>query len=175
MNSLTNHFLGYSSSENTWEPEEHVDNCQEIVQAFLDEQAKRKRSRYSDSDSNSDSSQSRAHQRMTRSSIRQQQTSTDSSSMNDDDGYVTRRSSSKRLRENPIDIESMSSVNSQDSDILDMAKLDQILDVRRNKKTYQVQYNIRLKKITKSVWVNSDQLIEDYAQQVVDFLEEEYV
>lgn len=165
------HSLGYSSSENTWEPENHLVNCQEMVRAFRAEQANKNQSE------DSDSSQDRTSYRSTRSSVRQakRQFSTDSSSMNDDSDSISLRSSSKRLRQDTIDSDTTSSTYSYDSGILDVAKLDQILDVRRNKDRYQVEYNIRLRKVKKSVWISSNRLTENYAQQVIDFLEEEYV
>ena len=174
INSQTIHFLGFSSSDNTWEPEHHLVNCKDMVQVFHDERAKRKRSEYSYSDSDSDSVQSRRRRRTIHSSI-PTQFSTDNSSVTDDDGYIARKSTSKRSRESTSDSESTSSTDSYDSDILDMAKLHQIVDVRRNKDTYQVEYNVRLKRIKKSVWVSSRRLIEQYAEEVVDFLEEEFV
>jgi len=36
---------GYSSSDNTWEPESHVANCQDLVKAFEAEEAKKKKIR----------------------------------------------------------------------------------------------------------------------------------
>jgi len=88
---------------------------------------------------------------------------------------MEKKSSPKRARKSTTDTGTTSSIGDDDKDVLDMAKLDQILDVRRNKKTDEVEYQIQAKKMKKSVWVSTNQLTEDYSQQVVDFLEEKYV
>ncbi|CAF0753019.1 unnamed protein product [Adineta steineri] len=110
---------------------------------------------------------------------------TDDEDENDDDddddnnNYLpkksTRSPASKRLRKSTSDTEVTPSINSNDSDILDIAKLDNILDVRRNKKTNTLEYQIQVKKNKKTFWVKSYQLTDDYHQQVIDFLEEKYV
>lgn len=144
-----------------------------MVRAFRAEEANKNKP----DDSDSNSSQGRTSYRSTRSSVRngKRQFSTDSSSINDENDNIGKKSSLKRPRQNTINSDTTSSTYSYDSGMLDVAKLDQILDVRRNKGTFQVEYNIRLRKVKKSVWVNSNRLTEDYAQEVVDFLEEEYV
>jgi len=98
----------------------------------------------------------------------------------DDDDYVEKKStkqvsSSKRTRKSTTDSDVTPSIGSQDSDVLDSAKLDRILDVRRDKKTNTVEYHIQLKKIKQPTWAKSDRLTEYYTQQVIDFLEEKYV
>ena len=91
-------------------------------------------------------------------------------------GFIEKKSNSKRSRKSTIDTETASSVDSfSNDDILETAKLDGILDVRRNKKIDTVEYFIQVKKIKKPVWVNSDRLIQNYTQQVINFLEDKYV
>ncbi|CAF2430684.1 unnamed protein product [Rotaria sp. Silwood2] len=196
---------GYSAAHNTWEPEDHVTNCQNLIKQFEGEEEKKNKSR----NSNSNESQGHTNTRSTRSSvltpkqsINKSERSTRSSnrslpmrqhnkraSNNDDmftgnedendNGLSEKKSlksvSSKRSRKNTSDSDSTSSIDSYDSDILDISKLDQILDVRRNKKTNTVEYYIQVKKATKPLWINSTRLAEDYNQQVIDFLEEKYV
>jgi len=189
-------FSGYSSADNSWEPENHVSNCQDTIKAFEAEQAKKNNSK----NSNSNGSQLRTSQRSTRSNLSPSKKSTRTSDRNsqkrqhnkressndsiftdddDDNGYIGKKLikslSSKRLRKGTFDTDSTPSIDSHDSDILDTTKLDHILDVRRNKKTDTVEYNIQVKKIKKPIWIKSDRLTEDYTQQVVDFLEEKYV
>jgi hypothetical protein len=188
-------FAGYSSSENSWEPENNVVNCQDVIKTFEAEQAKKNESK----DVNSNASQGRKSQRTTRSSLStpkqpinkserpirissQKRTYSDDSIITDDEddnGYIEKKlnksSSSKRSRKSTSDTEETPSIDSDDSDILDTTKLDNILDVRRNKKTNTIEYHIQVKKVKKTIWIKSDQLTEDYAQQVVDFLEEKYV
>jgi len=191
---------GYSSSDNSWEPENHVANCQNLIKAFKAEQAKKK-------NLNSNPSERRTSQRSTRSNLSPSKQSTnknerptrtsnrtssarqslkrafsnDSSFTDDeyDNGYIEKKlnksSSSKRSRKSTTDTDITPSIDSHDSDILDMAKLDRILDVRRNKKTNIIEYHIEVKKNKKPIWIKSDRLTEDYTQQVVDFLEEKYV
>jgi hypothetical protein len=99
----------------------------------------------------------------------------------DDDDYVEKKSlkpvvsSSKRTRKNTTDTDITVSSDSHDSDVLDTAKLDRILDVRRDKKSNTIEYHIQLKQIKKPTWSKSDRLTESYSQQVIDFLEEKYV
>jgi len=109
----------------------------------------------------------------------------------DDDSYVTededdnendyvekklsRSASSKRSRKSTSDTETTPSIDSHDSDILDTAKLETILDARRDKKTNTIEYHIQLKKVKKTVWIKSSILTEDYSQQVIEFLEERFV
>jgi len=168
-----------------------------LIKAFEAEQAKKNKSKSSDSNG----SERRTSQRSTRSNLSPSKKSTRTSTRNsqtrqhnkressndsiftdddeDNNGYIRKKLikslSSKRVRKITIDTDSTSSIDSHDSDILDTTKLDQILDVRRNKKTDTVEYNIQLKKIKKPIWIKSDRLTEDYTQQVVDFLEEKYV
>jgi len=177
---------GYSSSDNSWEPENHVANCQYLIKAFEAEQDTK------------NASQRRTSQRITRSSlspskksINERPTRTSKSSArqslkrafsNDsiftddeyDNGYIEKKST-KRSRKSTIDTDTTPSIDSHDSDILDSGKLDRILDVRRNKKTNIIEYHIQVKKIKNPVWIKSDRLTEEYAQQVVDFLEEKYI
>jgi hypothetical protein len=182
---------GYSSSENTWEPKSHVANCQDMIEEFEDEQNKKDKSK------NSDSRELRTSKRSTRfscspsikkierstrtsnrnSSTRKRESSSESISTDNEDqnGYIEKKSNFKRSRKSTIDTETTSSIDSYDSDILDMAKLDQILNVRRNTKIDKVEYYIQVKKIKKPVWINSNRLTEDYPQEVIDFLEDKYV
>jgi hypothetical protein len=164
-----------------------------LIKTFEAEQAKKNKSKGSDSNG----SERRTSQRSTRSNLspskkstrtstrnsqtrqhNKRESSNDSISTDDDEDYngkLIKSLSSKRLRKITIDTDSTPSIDSHDSDILDTTKLDQILDVRRNKKTDTVEYNIQVKKIKKPIWIKSDRLTEDYTQQVVDFLEEKYV
>jgi hypothetical protein len=96
-----------------------------------------------------------------------------------DNGYsekkLSKSASSKRSRKSTTDTDTSSSLDSHGSDLLDTAKLDHIIDIRRNKKTNTVEYHIQIKKIKTPGWIQSDRLTEDYTQEVVDFLEEKYV
>jgi hypothetical protein len=181
-------FSGYSSSENTWEPEDHVGNCQDMIDAFEAEQTKKNELNLLQRRTSKRSTRfisknlTNKNGRPTRTSNRNSSTpkreySIDSISTDDetDNGYFEKKSNSKRSRKSTIDTETTSSIDSYDSDILDTGKLEQILDVRRNKKIDTVEYYIQLKKIKKPLWINSDRLTEDYTQEVVDFLEDKYV
>lgn len=162
-----------------------------MIEEFEDEQNKKDKSK------NSDSRELRTSKRSTRfscspsikkierstrssnrnSSARKRESSSESISTDNEDqnGYIEKKSNFKRSRKSTIDTETTSSIDSYDSDILDMAKLDQILNVRRNTKIDKVEYYIQVKKIKKPVWINSNRLTEDYPQEVIDFLEDKYV
>jgi hypothetical protein len=162
-----------------------------MIEEFEDEQNKKDKSK------NSDSRELRTSKRSTRfscspsikkierstrtsnrnSSTRKRESSSESISTDNEDqnGYIEKKSNFKRSRKSTIDTETTSSIDSYDSDILDMAKLDQILNVRRNTKIDKVEYYIQVKKIKKPVWINSNRLTEDYPQEVIDFLEDKYV
>jgi hypothetical protein len=162
-----------------------------MIEEFEDEQSKKDKSK------NSDSRELRTSKRSTRfsfspsikkierstrssnrnSSARKRESSSESISTDNEDqnGYIEKKSNFKRSRKSTIDTETTSSIDSYDSDILDMAKLDQILNVRRNTKIDKVEYYIQVKKIKKPVWINSNRLTEDYTQEVIDFLEDKYV
>jgi hypothetical protein len=167
-----------------------------MIKAFEAEQAQKNKSKSTNSNTNQRSTRSSSspkkqstnkNERSTRSNVRQhhkRSASNDSILTDDDDeddnnGYIGKKLiqslSSKRLRKYTTDTDSTPSIDSRDSDILDTTKLDQILDVRRNKKTNIIEYYIQAKKVKKPVWIKSDRLTEDYAQQVIDFFEEKYV
>jgi len=184
----------YSSSVNTWEPESHVANCPDMVKAFEAEEAKKNKlndsqqrtsNRSTRSSLSSSKKSTNKNERPSRNSLPRQQrkrvTSNDSmfSEDEDDNGYFEKKlnksSSSKRSRKSTTDTDITPSIDSHDSDVLDTGKLDHIIDVRRNKKTNTIEYNVQVKKIKHPVWIKSDRLTEDYTQQVVDFLEEKYV
>jgi len=193
---------GYTAEDNTWEPEENVKNCQDLVKAFEAEQEKKDKSKIvteSEKEGQTNirstrssqspprkSSNNNNNQRSTRSSIRsvparKRSTSDDDNDIVIDDesisinGHNEKKSRpSKRSRRNTTDSEATSD-DSHDSDILDFFALDHIVDVRRNKKENTVEYNVQLKRNKKPTWINSNRLTEDYAQKVIDFLEEKYI
>ena len=79
-------------------------------------------------------------------------------------------------RKSANDIENSPSYASEDGkDILGSNKLEKIVDVRRNKRTETVEYQIQLKKGKKPAWISADELAEAYSQEIVDFLQEKYV
>ncbi|CAF4598235.1 unnamed protein product [Rotaria sp. Silwood1] len=189
---------GYSTAYNTWEPKDHVANCQDLIKEFeAGEEENRKKLR----SANPNESQGQINVRSTRSSVLTPKQSTNkgerstrssnrslptrqhnkraanhddmvSEGENDNESIERKSASPKRLRKNTNDTDLALSI---DSDVLDTSKLDQILDVRRNKKTNMVEYYIQVKKVKKPIWMNSYRLAEDYHQQVIDFLEEQFV
>ncbi|CAF2054563.1 unnamed protein product [Rotaria magnacalcarata] len=190
---------GYSAEDNTWEPEENVKNCRDLVKAFESEQEKKDKSkiatesekegqiniRSTRSSQSPRTKSSNNNQRSTRSSIRslparKRSTSNDDIIIDDEsiniNGHNEKKSRpSKRSRRSTTDSEATCSDDSHDSDILDFFTLDHIVDVRRNKKENKVEYSIQLKRNKKPTWINSNRLTEDYSQKVIDFLEEKYI
>lgn len=120
---------GYSSSDNTWEPETNLTNCQDTVRAFEAQQKKKPSPRVS----------------------RQRRS------------YPAEKAvAAKRSR-------------SDVSPALENFKLEEILDVRREKKRQTIEYSVQAKKSNKSFWISSEELSNDHAQEIVRFLEEKYV
>ncbi|UJR37989.1 hypothetical protein I4U23_030671 [Adineta vaga] len=185
---------GYSSADNTWEPESNVNNCPDLVKEFEAEQANTSENRTSarstrsslpvstklnneDTDSSEDISK-----RSSRKRLPSVNSDTSENEDENDHDFVTRaiiksRASSKRLRNSPPKSKNTKvSIYKTDNDMLDLVKIDEILDVRRNKKNNTIEYHIQVKqKDKKSIWVDSNRIKNDYAQEVIDFLEEKYV
>jgi len=187
---------GYSSADNSWEPESHVTNCRDTIKAFEAEQPKTKKS----TDNGSSSSKNRqqtarssrsssnnqqrgiknkksSHSSSTRTNTRKRPVLNYSDDFTDDEEEeeeeIIRPSSTKRSRKGTTDSDSVYDNNS--SHVLDNAQLDRILDVRRNKKANTVDYQVQLKTVHKPVWTTADRLSESYAQEIIRFLQNKYV
>lgn len=183
-------FAGYSSDENTWEPESHVGNCHAMIEAFeaKEAQSKKPRGRPSKKSMGAGVPLSNGEQRKSRSRSRQssyRQVKETPSSDNemltddeDDEDYVQKSTKlpsprrSQKLSRHSVD---RRSIEANETDAIYSAKLQQILAVRRSKQKATVEYQVQLKKLKKSLWIPSDQLTEEYAREVIEFLEERYV
>ena len=96
----------------------------------------------------------------------------------DDEDYVqklTKSPSPRRSQKLSRHSDERRSIDANETDAINSAKLHQILAVRRGKQAASVEYQVQLKKLKKSLWIPSDRLTEEYAQEVIDFLEERYV
>ena len=96
----------------------------------------------------------------------------------DDADYVQgpmKLPSPRRSQKLPRRSEELRSIDANETDAINAAKLQQILAVRRSKQTASVEYQVQLKKVKKSLWLPSDRLTGEYAQEVIDFLEGQYV
>lgn len=173
--------LGYSSNDNTWEPETNVDNCLNLIQEFESRQSLRPtrstlprstntRQKH-DNDSNSSSKRSLSLDE----DISEDEDASDKDFITT--ARIQSRTSNKQLRKSSSKTtDSVISVYKTDTDVLDIFKLDEILDVRRNSKDDSIEYEIQLKqKDKKSMWVNVDRLKDDYPQEIIDFLQDKFV
>ena len=154
------YFSGYSSADNTWEPESNLCNCQETLEAF-EKQEEKKQSQ----------SPSRSSQRLTRSPPSKRNSSRP---LRKRPSEVETKASPKRLRNSTTNTNRSSSSDNNDEPV-DKSTIDRIVDVRRNKQVNSIEYLIQLKKSKKNVWLDKDQLIDIYSQQIIRFLEDTYV
>jgi len=192
---------GYASTQNTWEPESHLANCRDLIEAFTDEQPKTKKSDKKVSPRRaSRKSTSGAHTKVRQRNIKKKtsshrkrpstikvksETSTRSSSSsavvnrrkrpstNDENESGLKSSSNKRSRKSTSN--TSGSINDNSHVIDDAVKLDRILDVRRNKKANTIEYQVQMKKVQKPMWAPIDRLSGSYAQEIIHFLHEKYV
>ncbi|CAF1295864.1 unnamed protein product [Adineta ricciae] len=172
---------GYSSKDNTWEPETNVDNCLNLIQEFESRQSMRPtRSTLSTSTKARQKHDNHSNSSSKRSLSVDEDTSEDEDDSDKD--FITKariqsRASNKKLRKcSSKTTDSVISVYKTDIDVLDIFKLDEILDVRRNSKDKSIEYEIQLKqKDKKSMWVNADRLKNDYSQEIIDFLQDKFV
>lgn len=186
---------GYSSDENTWEPESHVGKCHDMIEAFEAKEAQdkkpRARPRMKSTGAGvpvSNGTPRRSRSRSRHSAYRQEEESPSSDNDmftddEDDADYVQkptkspspRRSQKVSRHSNERHSNERRSMNANETDAINSAKLQQILAVRRRKQPASVEYQVQLKQLKKSLWIPSDRLTEEYAQEVIDFLEERYV
>ena len=182
-------FLGYSSSENTWEPESHVNNCQALIQAFENEQAKKKQSSPSTRRSNGLPSKenrrtSRSRSRHSTTKQRMSNNQANQSLLTDDeeeeDAVVGRKrpnSKASPRRSCPSAYGKQkgdASSDKKDEQVLDTVKIESIVDSRRNRLTNQVEYQVHAKS-RKNFWISSDALAKANAEKIIQYFEKNYV
>jgi hypothetical protein len=160
-----------------------------MIKAFEDEEeknsmstkrtsAKRERSNSSPTKKCLDSSQltkrSSSRPLATR-QLRQRASANNSLITDDEDDEPMERKKSRQSRKSVHITRGTASINNNDTDTSDTAKLDHIRDVRRNTRTKIIEYEILPKNSKKSFWIRSDKLVQAQSQAIINFLEEKYV